>query len=66
MTASAALEALALLPPGLILVLGALVLPFLRGRVQVSLTLLLPLLSFAHLCCSATARARPSRSSAPP
>ncbi len=49
MTASAALEALALLPPGLILVLGALVLPFLRGRVQVSLTLLLPLLSFAHL-----------------
>ncbi|MAF65448.1 MAG: Na(+)/H(+) antiporter subunit D [Planctomycetes bacterium] len=48
MTASAA-ESLALLPPGLILILGALVLPFLRGRVQAALTLLLPLVSFAHL-----------------
>jgi multicomponent Na+:H+ antiporter subunit D len=48
MTGSLA-DALASLPPGLILILGALVLPLLRGRAQAALTLVLPLASFAHL-----------------
>ncbi len=37
------------LPPGTILVLGALLVPLLRGRLQQAWLLLLPLLSFAHL-----------------
>ncbi|MEE9390947.1 MAG: Na(+)/H(+) antiporter subunit D [Planctomycetota bacterium] len=40
---------MASLPPGLILVLGAFVLPFLKGRVLQSALLLLPALSFWHL-----------------
>ena len=37
------------LPPALVLIVGALVVPFLRGRVRSTWLLLLPLLSFANL-----------------
>ena len=37
------------LPPGWILIAGALVLPFLRGRLQAAWTVVLPVLGFAHL-----------------
>jgi multicomponent Na+:H+ antiporter subunit D len=37
------------LPPGLILIVGALVLPFLRGRVQAMAAVVLPGLGLAHL-----------------
>jgi multicomponent Na+:H+ antiporter subunit D len=37
------------LPPGLLLMLGALVLPLLRGRLQAAWTVLVPVLGLAHL-----------------
>lgn len=37
------------LPPGLILILGAFLLPFLRGRVQAGWSVLLPAVGFIHL-----------------
>ena len=37
------------LPPGMIMALGALLIPLLRGRVLQAWVLLLPALSFAHL-----------------
>ncbi len=40
---------LTLLPPGTLLVVGALIVPFLRGRVLQTYLLALPILSFAHL-----------------
>ncbi len=42
-------DAMVELPPGLLLVLGAFLLPLLRGRAQAAWTLLLPALSLAHL-----------------
>ena len=37
------------IPPGLILIAGALLLPLLRGRVQAAWTVILPLLSLLQL-----------------
>ncbi len=42
-------DLMASLPPGLILILGALVIPFLRGRLQAAWTLLLPALGLAQI-----------------
>jgi len=38
-----------LLPPGAVLILGALLLPFLRGRLRMAWTVALPVISLAHL-----------------